>query len=201
MILDKDAEKILKIFKKTLQDIPWWIDCGTLLCIYRDGTLQNTSDIDIGMFNKDRHLLQELQPILTRELGHFRYPETPRGTCPWIYEFPLGQVALHVDLGNYYTVSSIRIPFNIPKKFHETHVELFWRDVILPIPNFVEEYLAWYYGPAWRTPMTNFDYARYQQFARSHPHDAQVYPVNKPLKKILKWKAEYDQARTLPLTK
>lgn len=203
MIFDRDAQAILDIFSDL--NIPFYLGGGTLLCIYRDGTLQNTNDVDLWVLEKDVTTLLSCQEQLAKELGHFRHPENERGTCKYIWEFPLGQLSILVDLGPHYTESSLRLPFTIPKGFFPIDYKLCWkykwRGKKYPIPWDTEDFLAHYFGPTWRMPIPSIAHIQYQQFARRYPNDPQVYPVNKSNVTTSSWKEKYDTARTLPLYK
>ncbi len=150
-------------------NIPFWLEAGTLLGIYRDGDLISwdyDADISIPAEYSDKvaalrykflpHFIISKRPIFSRWIpGDTRVVKIK---TTWE---KLQQVNFHIDLFCVYKVSNKYrwIDSGVLKqanaKFFDTQDIIEWEGRKIPIPAHAEEYLSLRYGN-WRIPSKNY---------------------------------------------
>ncbi len=146
-------------------NIPYWLDAGTLLGIYRDGDLISWDyDADIGIpaeyCNKVAALAYKFLPryIIRKRPVYSRWipGETRVVKVKTTWE-KLQQVNFHIDLFCVYKVKDkyrwvdSGVYKQVDAKFFDTRDYIKWEGYKIPIPAHTEEYLNLRYGN-WRIP-------------------------------------------------
>jgi len=175
--------KDLKIAGKMLEDtvtilernnIPYWLDAGTLLGIVRDNDLipwDDDIDISVSSIYIDRVIALKKQflpkyRLVTRPLnsgvipGKYRSCKVKRtfGKLSFLFK----KEELHLDIffkykiNDYYCWIDSNITKRVDARFHDSLDTLFWNGKTYSIPSDVDGYLTQRYGD-WRTPVKNYD--------------------------------------------
>ena len=152
------------------KDIPFWLDAGTLLGIYRDGDLISwdyDADISIPAEYSDKvsALRYKFFPsyiIRKRPICNRWIPGDTRVVKVKATWEKLQQVNFHIDLfcvykvdNKYHWVDS-GVLKQVDAKFFETQDYIKWEGRKIPIPAHTEEYLSLRYGN-WRIPSKNYN--------------------------------------------
>jgi hypothetical protein len=146
-------------------NIPYWLDAGTLLGIYRDGDLISWDyDADIGIpaecCNKVAALAYKFLPryiIRKRPVNSRWIPGETRVVKVKTTWEKLQQVNFHIDLFCVYKVKDkyrwvdSGVHKQVDAKFFDTRDYIKWEGYKIPIPAHTEEYLNLRYGN-WRIP-------------------------------------------------
>jgi len=162
-------ETMLKA-KSILDDleIPFWLDCGTLLFMYRDHKPDET-DTDFAIYEKDViKLIGNLDVFLSTGFKLFRIWTHPK---KGIIEISLMDGDNKVDIftkfykgKNAYAIATfdqVYIVAKYPKRHFESLAPYsldgmtYWN-----IPNDVESYLETYYGKDWRIPKPQWNWTK-----------------------------------------
>lgn len=161
------------------QDIPYFLDAGTLLGLYRDGALIPwDDDLDIGVSYHDvervKSALEEVLAELNQKVGDGWVVEEHKATQVFgciepgdtrsfklkntdgAIECPMLDVFIKYIEGDNmdYTLASRGI--RMPSYHFENLQSLEFRGHVFTIPQRPEDYLEGYYGD-WRTPVKNWD--------------------------------------------
>lgn len=151
-------------------NIPFWLEAGTLLGIYRDGDLISWDyDADIGIpagySDKVVALRYKYFPryIIRKRLIKSRWipGETRVVKVKTTWE-KLQQVNFHIDLFCVYKVNDkyrwvdSGVLKQVNEKFFDTQDYINWEGRNIPIPAHTEEYLSLRYGN-WRIPSKNYN--------------------------------------------
>ena len=172
----KNLKDLVDIFKKN--KVRFWIDCGTLLGIYRD------SDCDVGVFAEDitPELLNDLKDRLTvpsrmfydtdkllqhldtdeyvktknlkfvlKENGKTKSFKNNEISCDIFFYFPHEDYHMFKYGGR---EQYIRTKSNYIKKLDSMQ----FKGINFKIPSSIEKYLEQLYGKEWKTPDPTFDY-------------------------------------------
>ncbi len=146
--------------------IPFWLDCGTLLFVYRN-SVPDLVDTDFAIYEKDL-------PRLSANLDHFTkngftiyqvYTHPKKGTTEISFKYNELKVDIFVKFmrGKWaYTIANNNGKYIIGKWPRKHFIKLDshrFDGKIWKIPNCVEDYLAEYYGDDWRTPKPDWDWA------------------------------------------
>ena len=152
------------------RNIPFWLDAGTLLGIYRDGDLISwdyDADISIPAEYSDKvaalrykffpsYIIRK-RPICSRWIpGDTRVVKVK---ATWE---KLQQVNFHIDLFCVYKVNNkyhwvdSGVLKQVDAKFFETQDYIKWEGRKIPVPAHTEEYLSLRYGN-WRIPSKNYN--------------------------------------------
>lgn len=193
----KSAFKNLKIITEMLdrEGVRYWLDAGTLLGIYRDGTLEHEHDTDIGVFVDDFETIDALRDEMAKKfdslIGRFiYYPD-----YPIITSWGNDKGVVHGDILYWYKVPDTRLmychgsylPFSMPERFFDKFIEMDFRgyddDTLFTIPAKTKEYLKYYYGKQWDVPMSGVGYN--QIMFKMADGKLDPYPVNEPIPEIL----------------
>ena len=147
-------------------EIPFWLDCGTLLFMYRNNTPDKT-DTDFAIHEDDRlKLLGNLDRFL-KEFTLCKIWTHPKqgvvevsimdgdNKVDIFIKFFRGDDAFHISClpEGEYLVGKQPSKYFDPLDHHSVDGEAYWN-----IPNEVENYLAMYYGDDWRTPKPNWNW-------------------------------------------
>lgn len=172
----KRARKMLEDTVTILErnNIPYWLDAGTLLGIIRDNDfIPWDYDIDLGVasIHIDRVIALKRQffpkyRLVTRPLKSAVIPGTYR-SCK--VKRTLGKLSflhskeeLHLDIffkykiDNHYCWIDSNITKRVDAAFHDNLDRITWKGKSYSIPSNVEAYLTRRYGD-WRTPVENYD--------------------------------------------
>lgn len=156
-------------------NIPYWLDAGTLLGIIRDNELIPWDyDIDLSVSSTTiKRILSLKKQFLPkyRLINRLDYSER----LPDIYrsckvKLILGKLSLlkkkqelHLDIffkykvdSHYYWIDS-SITKRVDSRFHDSLDTITWNGRQYSIPAHVEDYLTQRYGEDWRTPKENYD--------------------------------------------
>ena len=175
-LLDNDnhsrMKKMLLFTIDQLQknNIPFWLDAGTLLGIYRDGDLISWDyDADIGIPAEYADKVAELRykffphyVVRKRPINSRWIPGDTRVVKVKTIWEKLQQVNFHVDLFCVYKVDG---KFNwvdsgvlkqVDSKYFATQEYIKWEGRKIPIPAHTEEYLSLRYGD-WHVPNKNYN--------------------------------------------
>ena len=156
-------------------NIPYWLDAGTLLGIIRDNELIPW-DYDIDLSVSSTYIKQVLSlkkqflpkyRLLKRLDYSDRLPDIYR-SCK--VKLILGKLSLlknkqelHLDIffkykvdNHYYWIDS-SITKRVDARFHDSLDTIMWNGRKYSIPAHVEDYLTQRYGEDWRTPKENYD--------------------------------------------
>jgi hypothetical protein len=149
-------------------NIPYWLDCGTLLFMYRDGKCDPT-DVDFSIHEKDANrLLNNLHLFTTDGFElHRVYAHPEKGFSQLSMFYGGKQVDIFVKFfkGPYaYTISTKEDGNHLIGKYVKRHFES--REKLIVnldewyVPCDTEEYLETYYGKDWRTPKSIWDWTK-----------------------------------------
>ena len=179
----KNLKDLVDIFKKN--KVRFWIDCGTLLGIYRDkNIIDGDSDCDVGVFAED------ITPELLNDLKD-------RLTVPSRMFYDTDKLLQHLDTDEYVKTKNLKfvlkengktksfknneiscdIFFYFPHEdYHmfkyggrEQYIRtksnyikkldsMQFKGINFKIPSSIEKYLEQLYGKEWKTPDPTFDY-------------------------------------------
>lgn len=179
----KNLNELITIFKKN--KARFWIDCGTLLGIYRDKDIINgDSDCDVGIFAEDvtLELLNDLKDRLIAVSGMF-YSTTDLEGHLNTDEFVKAKNLKFVMLedGKKQMFKGVDVSCDIFLYFPHEDYHMFkyggreqyirtkseyvtklddmqFKGLRIKIPSDIEKYLEQLYGKEWSTPDSSFDY-------------------------------------------
>jgi len=184
--------KVDTIFKKN--NIPYWLDGGTLLCAYRDGNLDNEYDIDIGIFGEDYEKVVALNPMFQKTgYGALDYRTKLYNVIfstlePSNEDHLLDMVTWYKLDDNIRSCLGERLPFTMPLDFFELSELTFYKlsSYKFPVPIKTKEYLERHFGKEeWKTPMTDVEYTKFQEDCirniNKRPEVNKPYPNHKKL--------------------
>jgi hypothetical protein len=147
--------------------IPFWLDCGTLLKMYRDKKPDMT-DCDMAVSEKDAHLL--LGAVRVFLDNGFKFYNIWTHPLKGMTELTLCLGTNKIDLfvkfeqGKWvYTISSCsgrHIVAKQPKKYLYPLTVMNILDTEWTVPNDTEKYLEVYYGKNWRIPIDEWDWTK-----------------------------------------
>jgi phosphorylcholine metabolism protein LicD len=181
----QNLKELVNIFNK--HKTRFWIDCGTLLGMYRDGSLiDGDSDCDVGVFSEDitPDLIESLKDRLyaptrmfyetsqfltylesdeyvkTRNLKYVMYDGKKRK----MYK----GVDVSCDIFIYFPNSDYRMfKYGGNQQYIRTKAEyvnrlgsITFKGTKFKIPSNTEKYLEQLYGKNWKTPDPKFDYRK-----------------------------------------
>ena len=152
-----------KWFKR--HNIPYWLDGGTLLCLYRDRSLLNEHDLDVGIYGEDlikvKSLIKEYEattPFLMQafdeRLQVLVYKQNR--------EHALDIISWHTLDDKVKSCLGMNLQWTMPKELFDNFSELEFNGYKFPIPTNTEEYLTRYFGKNWKTPVNSGDYMQFQ---------------------------------------
>ena len=158
----KNLCDIKEIFEKV--GIKYWIECGLLLGLYREGDMiaGDEDDIDIGLFKEDAYKLDKALPeFIKKELNARRTNRSVDGEINALALKRTSRVDIHVldkkDDIVYFPMYRIREVsphrfgvYVYPRKCFEKLGKIKWRGIEFPCPSNIEEYLIARYGEDWR---------------------------------------------------
>jgi phosphorylcholine metabolism protein LicD len=155
----------------TSNNIKYWLDGGTLLGLYREGSLiawdgdldiSLTPDMNIPSLRKQIiDIMNKNKCVLTRE-------------APTKFKFKIIDIAVAIDFWFFKLINSKQyynrafgVPFYFDKSSLDNLKVLTIKDYNFYIPNNTEDYLYEIYGKNWRIPNPNFkkpdDYKNYKK--------------------------------------
>jgi len=156
-------------------NIRYWISHGTMLGLYRDGSLIPwDDDADIGLDMRDRKKMKKAVEILAAK-GFFVPPEGDRtksisnNNMPW-YDTVFIRDGEKVecwwfekekrDGKNYFTYDRPRCGNDLshPAKYYNTLQKFTCNGFEFSIPNHIEDWLVMMYSEDWRVPAKNRKY-------------------------------------------
>jgi len=194
--------KLLKNFIKVRDlmidnDIIYWLDCGTILCAYRDGDLRYEHDIDVGIFVEDFHKLEpikdDLNKFLDNSVGIWKFHETN----PIYFSYGVNSKTIpHTDIIPWYPIEEYRscwntfLPVHIPKEFLKSFSYINFKnlnkDEYFLVPTRTLEYIEYLWGKNWKTPINSIE--NHNRTIAVANKKMEPYPSNQPIKKILKFR-------------
>ena len=150
-------------------NIPFWLEAGTLLGIYRDGDLISWDyDADIGIpaeyFEKAAGLRYKFFPqyiVRKRPIINRWIPGDTRVVKVKAAWEKLQQINFHIDLFCVYKVNDkyrwvdSGVLKHVDVKYFDNQEYIEWEGRSIPIPAHTEEYLSLRYGD-WRVPNKNY---------------------------------------------
>ena len=150
-------------------NIPFWLEAGTLLGIYRDGNLipwDYDADLSIPAEYSDKVIALRykfLPRFIIKKRPIFRrwIPGDTRVVKVKTTWEKLQQVSFHIDLFCVYKVNDkyrwvdSGVLKHVDRKFFDTQDYIEWEGRKIPIPAHTEEYLSLRYGK-WRIPSKNY---------------------------------------------
>jgi len=182
-IYKKNSFANIRNFKRIMDEekIEFWITCGLLLGLHRDGDMikNDEDDIDINIWKKDFNKFRDVIYRLD-EIG-FTVGSRRRGFDHNISSLALRRNDCQIDVKfmdikndkafilmdmNYdVTEDKRRVPtkpksykaFIFPKEIFEKFGVIRWHHLYLRCPKNIEEYLILRYGEDWRTPKYQFE--------------------------------------------
>jgi len=152
-------------------NIPYWLDDGTLLGIIRDGMLLPWDvDIDIGVpgeygekvFSLKRDFFPRYK-MLKRLAPTAWLPGKMRVAKIRPLRSEIMKDSLHLDIFFKYTVDNESLWVDsyckkkVPRCFYENLRKITWEERDYRIPSDVEKYLEVRYGANWKTPIKEYD--------------------------------------------
>ncbi|NHZ86542.1 MAG: hypothetical protein GWP19_11800, partial [Planctomycetia bacterium] len=151
-------------------NIPFWIEAGTLLGIYRDGDLISwdyDADIGIPAEYSDKVLAMKYKffpRYIVRKRANIRrwIPGNTRVVKVKATLEKLQQINFHIDLFCVYKVKDkyrwidSDVCKQVDRKFFDTQDSIEWEGRKIPIPAHTEEYLSLRYGD-WRIPSKSYN--------------------------------------------
>lgn len=188
-----NLRKIKRIFDR--EHIRYWLDAGTLLCAYRDGSLEYEHDTDIGMFVEDFSQIIRLEKELNQEyqnsIGMFMFDgKNPVITSWGNKDIVHGDIMYWYPIGNYRYCHGEHLPFSVPNHLFDSFTNISFENLDsklkFPVPEKTEEYIEFYYGKDWKNRMSVKQYCIKMvdvQNRRSEP-----YPINIPRLEIIAFK-------------
>jgi len=167
-------EKIREILLEILpilnfNNIKYWVDCGTLLGIIRDGDIiEWDDDADLGVLYTSENwkklliCIKSIDKFIFAPMNGIRprfYYTEPRSHEPWIDFYGWVDKETANMQGRY---SSIETGFHRglwPYKNHiGTPVKIQWKGIDIFIPQNPEERLIHLYGKSWKNPIKKIPY-------------------------------------------
>jgi phosphorylcholine metabolism protein LicD len=161
--LNKDFIEITQILQSL--KLPYFIDAGTLLKIYRDkGFAHNDMDIDFGVFRKTFtiEIQDELKKVLLQNGYEFKNYECRKflqslepNFIPYVLKFKgkhsQKNIDFHVfeELENEYYHRGWLGYFHFPKDLLNTLDTIEFLNLKIPTPHNPEQYLRLHYGETW----------------------------------------------------
>jgi len=199
--------EIAKIFEQ--HNIQYWLSAGTCICAYRDGHLTHEHDFDFGMFVEDVVRVRRLLPLIKKsikgceEINEFSYNG---GKNVFQHSFKivgneivkddkvfLSQIYYHYEVGNYRVLLGETLPFSIPKYYFNSFKKIKFFSLNLDysfyVPEKTEEYLEWFFGKDWRTPLISYEYFNYQKQVLNGTQAP--FPVNERREEIMKFLEDF----------
>lgn len=183
-LFHQDCQELLEKIDNILrsENIPYWLNYGTLLGAYRDGKfIPHDYDMDVALFYDDmpkvKNLMLKNGMTLTYEV-HFGGWEVPENV-----EYRFKYKNAFVDFDFYKLEDGIAYTFNpdfckgveykaggrfpvIAERVSQDFCglsELMFLGRKYMVPSNTEEYIIANYGPNFRTPVKNFNYHEYAQ--------------------------------------
>ena len=157
----KNLCDVKEIFEKL--NIKYWIDCGLVLGLYREGDMiaGDEDDVDFCVWKEDAHKLEKALPeFAKKELRARRTNRSSDGEISAIALKRVSRVDIHAtdkkDDVVYFPMYRLRGVkphrygvYVYPAKCFEKLGTIKWRGVEFPCPNPIEDYLVARYGSDW----------------------------------------------------
>ena len=147
--------------------VDYWLASGALLGAYRDGDFIRWDwDVEIDVRQEDlEERLGDLHGALARRRFQVRMPRGNkwRVGCRRRNGTPIGiwGFALQTDVDGTLHRRKLVSTFNVPLRFWETGAFVELRGELYQAHAPVADYLAWTYGPDWRTPVRSDKHSEY----------------------------------------
>ena len=138
-----DPASVLDQAAELLDGRTWWISAGTALGLHRDGTfIPHDTDVDIEVAaDWDNPPPDDLLPWRPIRTQHFQGRPMQ---LAYLHDRVIFDVYLFYDGVNHNEHGTFAIPDRFLHKLEDVQG---W-----PAPSPIDDYLAWRYGPDWRTP-------------------------------------------------
>ena len=172
LISDKLGFEIVSKAANVLEGlgIQYWFATGTALGVARAGKpMQFDVDIDVEIWHRDYHRITDILEGFKAQGFNFKSFHSYRGRIEqigWLYKGLLFDITFkHLDGANAWCTSkdvqkdgSIKwVDKAYPREWFEDLEYIKAYDVLdIPVPNPVEDYLAWNYGDDWQTPQEDY---------------------------------------------
>ncbi|MBU0580296.1 MAG: LicD family protein, partial [Candidatus Margulisbacteria bacterium] len=137
--------------------IKYWLDGGTLLGLYRDGSLISyDSDVDLGIYSLEPDVPDNYRKFQNILIPAGLYLKTDKGVRKEVRKYETQDKSLHIDLWifrkriGFYYHRAWKGYFIFPKECLDILTTLKIGDNEFSIPNNPELYLTWLYGCEWK---------------------------------------------------
>lgn len=162
-IRGKEAERTLQKARGVLREnhLKWWISAGTLLGLYRDGSLiPHDNDVDVSVdASSVLHGGALIADFYNQGFELVRNSSMGTDTAQLAFLDKENNVILDISFyylrGKNYVKSTEFGDFSHPRKFIDKLSSIKFGGDTYPAPSSTEEFLARRYGEDWRTPKNN----------------------------------------------
>lgn len=203
--------KTLMIVKDILEreNIRYWLDCGTLLCCYRDGSLEYEHDVDVGLFIQDYPKIVKLENEFRERIGDFSklvWDSRNPIAHAWTYGDPIdggyercgGQLLYYYPFDEFYVIRGTYVYHAILKKTLEEFSSITFRNardenlrnIEFCCPKDAQTYLELVFGEEdWKRQIGATEYNKMlNEFMEKK---REPYPAHRYIPKVEKWRNEF----------
>ncbi len=188
-MINKEQEKnsILHI-KKIDKLVPCWLDAGTALHVYRDETVHDDLDIDVGIFPENvTNILDNwrILNIVSVKVGGKN--NIVRG----IQCISGGENPTLIDINVFYETENYRVLFGhtwyicIPKYFFDTFGRIKWGDKYFFLPGDTEEFIEHRYGSNWKTKISREEWLKSVPRFNTENHERPAMRTNREAEDLM----------------
>lgn len=188
-MISKDQEKNGLLHVKKIDTIvPCWLDAGTALHVYRDQTVHNDLDIDIGIFPESVPLIMDNW----KDFNVIRVKVGGRNNVVRVIQCLSGEEnSIQIDINIFYETENYRILFGhtwyiwIPKYFFDSFGRIKWGDKYFFLPGNIEEFLEHRYGSNWKIEVSRETWLKSIPRINTKDHERPAMRINHEVEDLM----------------